>query len=99
MPPRPLAPPMDQQGMRTLFLGLMGGFLLYGASYTPRYFMPEPQATYWSLGLNLVSVTFTVAWFIAVRRGFRLGRSPNRGARRAKEHARAEKEKKQRMFR
>ena len=85
--------------MRTMFLGLMGGFLIYGASFATKYFFPEPQATYWALGLNLFSIVFTVGWFIAVKRGFRLGKSPNRGARRAKEHARAEKEKKQRLFR
>lgn len=85
--------------MRTLFLGLMAGFLIYGASFATRYFLPEPHATWWSIGLNLVSLLFTLGWFIAVKRGFRIGTAPNRGERRAKEHARAEKDKKQRMFR
>lgn len=85
--------------MRTLFLGLMGGFLLYGASFATKYVLPEPHATYWSIGLNIASIVLTVGWFIAVKRGFRVGRTPNRGARRAKAHARAEKDKKQRMFR
>lgn len=85
--------------MRTLFLGLMGGFLIYGASFATKYVLPEPHATWWSLGLNVLSIAFTIGWYVAVRRGFRLGTTPNRGARRAKEHARAEKDKKQRLFR
>lgn len=87
--------------MRTLFLGLMAGFLIYGLSFATKYVMDEPHATWWSIGLNLASIIFTLGWFLAVRRGFRLGAKggPNRGERRAKEHARLEREKKQRMFR
>lgn len=93
--------PLDQAGMRTLFLGLMIGFLVYGASYGTKYVFPPGQAEWWAVGLNLASIVFTVSWFIAVRRGFRLGKAhlANRAERRAKDHLKAEREKKRKLLR
>lgn len=85
--------------MRTLFIGLTAGFLLYGAGiFLPQY-VEGPVGQWGGVALLALSLLVTTAWFVAVKRGFRLGRAPNRLDRKLKERKQAEKAKKMRMFR
>lgn len=92
--------PMDEAGSRTMFVGLLISFAVYGLSIVVSAVYREQV---WAIGLNialtLTSVVFLAGWFFAVRRGFRLGKNKSRAERRAKMHAKEEREKRMRLNR
>lgn len=88
---------MDEQGSRTMFLGLIASFLIYGASFVVPVLWKDDRARLASIALIVVSIAFLGGWYLAVRGGFRVGRPPTRANRRAKMHAQKEKEKRARM--
>lgn len=87
--------------MRTLFIGLLVGFGLYGAGIALPWLWPGESSTeQWASVIVLaVSLFVTTAWFVAVRRGWRIGKGETRTDKKLKERLRAEREKKRRMFR
>lgn len=92
--------PMDELGSRTMFVGLIIAFALYGLSFVVTAVYRERSWAAWaSIALILASVLFLAAWFVAVRGGFRLGKSKSRAKRRAQMHAKAEREKRMRLNR
>lgn len=91
---------MDEQGSRTMFVGLLIAFGLYGLSFVLTATYREAAWASWgSIALILVSVVFLAGWFLAVRRGFRVGKVKSRAVRRAQMHAKEEREKRMRMNR
>ena len=90
---------MDEAGSRTMFVGLVGAFVLYALSFVVVRAVPGDLGRWISIALVLASVGFLGGWFLAVRGGWRLGRPTNRGERRAKEKAREEREKRARLRR
>ena len=92
--------PMDEQGSRTMFVGLIIAFALYGLSFVVTAVYRDASWAAWlSIGLILASVLFLGAWFVAVRSGFRMGKAKSRAERRAKMHAKEEREKRMRLNR
>lgn len=92
--------PMDEQGSRTMFVGLIIAFAFYGLSFVvTAVYRDAAWASWTSIGLILGSVIFLAVWFLSVRGGFRLGKQKSRAARRAEMHAKAEKEKRMRLNR
>lgn len=91
---------MDEQGSRTMFVGLIIAFALYALSFViTAVYKSYAWANWLSIGLILVSVLFLGVWFLSVRRGFRIGKAKTRADRRAQMHAREEKEKRSRLNR
>lgn len=91
--------PLDEQGQKTLFVGLLlSGGLYLAAIFAPRFAGPDFGA-WLSLALMMIALVMMVSWFLAVRGGFRLGKPKSRGERRAKMHAKQEKEKRMRLNR
>lgn len=92
--------PMDEAGSRTMFLGLIIAFALYGASFVVTAVYRDAMWAQWvSMALILTSVVFLAIWFLSVRGGFRIGKPKSRAKRRAEMHAKAEKEKRMRLNR
>lgn len=89
--------PMDEQGSRTMFVGLLLSFVLYGLSFIAPIVWKDDRARWLSIALIAVSVAFLGVWFLMVRGGFRLGKQKSRAARRAKMHAEHEREKRTRL--
>ena len=83
----------DSAGQRTMFVGILIGFSVYALSFVTPYLVPGSAGQWTSLGLVLVSMTFTLGWFIAVRRGFRVTKGPTRLDRKLKERRAEEREK------
>jgi energy-coupling factor transporter transmembrane protein EcfT len=91
---------MDEQGSRTMFVGLIIAFALYGLSFVvTAVYGRYVWASWVSIGLILVSVLFLGVWFLSVRGGFRIGKQKSRAARRAAMHAKEEREKRMRLNR
>lgn len=90
---------MDEHGSRTMFVGLILSFTLYGASLLVIPVLPAPIDRWVSISLMVVSIVMLAGWFLAVRGGWRLGRPPSRGERRAKMHSQQEREKQRRLNR
>ncbi|HUR68468.1 MAG TPA: hypothetical protein VM370_04420 [Candidatus Thermoplasmatota archaeon] len=92
--------PMDEQGSRTMFVGLIIAFAIYAVSFVVQaVYRAYAWASWLSIALILVSVVFLGAWFLAVRGGFRVGKAKSRASRRAEMHAKEEKEKRMRLNR
>lgn len=92
--------PMDERGSRTMFVGLLISFAVYGLSFVvSAVYKGAAWVTWASLALILGSVVFLGVWFFAVRAGFRLGKEKSRATRRAEMHAKKEKEKRMRLNR
>lgn len=92
--------PMDEAGSRTMFVGLIIAFALYGLSFVVTAVYRERAWVNWvSIGLILASVVFLAGWFLAVRGGFRLAKTKSRAERRAAMHAKEEREKRMRLNR
>lgn len=92
--------PLDELGQRTMFVGLIIAFALYGMSFVvTALYRSYAWANWLSIGLILGSVVFLGIWFLAVRGGFRLGKAKSRAQRRAAMHAKEEKEKRIRLNR
>lgn len=66
---------MDQLEQRTLFIGLVIGLVVYAISFVLPFIIEGEQGQTISLVLILLSLGFTIGWFIAVKRGWRLGRT------------------------
>lgn len=90
---RHLRRPVDDTQARTAFVGLLGTFVIYGLSLAVLYLWPGTTGTFVSIGLTIVAIVFGVAWFLAVRGGFRFGKGPNRLETRAKAKKAREQEK------
>ncbi len=82
---------LDDEGMRTMFIGLFLGMVFYAVGLASRTLLPEP----WNLNLWMVFTVLglitLVGWFIAVQRGFRIrrfGRVKTRATRRRKDRER-----------
>ena len=92
--------PMDERGSRTMFVGLIIAFAIYGLSFViTAVYKDQAWANWTSIGLILFSVVFLGAWFLSVRGGYRIGKTKSRSQRRAEMHAKAEKEKRMRLNR
>ena len=92
--------PLDEAGSRTMFVGLIIAFALYGLSFVvTAVYKAYAWANWISIGLILVSVLFLGGWFLAVRGGFRIGKQRSRAQRRAAMHAKEEREKRMRLNR
>lgn len=92
--------PLDELGQRTMFVGLIIAFALYGLSFVVTAVYRRYEWANWaSIVLILGSVLFLGVWFLAVRGGFRLGKPKSRAQRRAAMHAKDEKEKRIRLNR
>ena len=89
--------PMDEAGSRTMFLGLLVSFFLYGLSFIAPIVWKDDRARWLSIALIAVSVVFLGVWFLMVRGGFRIGGKKTRSTRRAKMHAEHEREKRIRL--
>lgn len=82
-----------------MFRGLILSFAIFAVSFVVPVMWKTQLAQWVSIGLNLTAVVFMGVWFLAVRRGFRLGKRMSRSDRRAKMHAEEEREKRKRMMR
>ena len=74
----------DDAKTRTAFLGLFGGFVIYAFSLVALYVLPEPVNTYVSVALLIFALVFGLAWVLAVRGGWRIGKGGTRSAKRRK---------------
>jgi hypothetical protein len=83
----------DSQGQRTMFIGILIGFAVYALSFVMPYLIEGSTGQWISLGLIAVSMVFTLGWFFATRRGFRVSKGPNRVERKLKETRADEREK------
>lgn len=88
---------MDDAQMRTMMRGLTIGLAIYALGFVLPYLIEGPVGEWGSIGLTALSLVFMLVWALVVWRGFRWVKKTNRGLRRAKEHARDEKEKRMRM--
>lgn len=92
--------PLDELGQRTMFVGLIIAFAVYGSSFVvSAVYRDRPWANWASIVLILGSVVFLGVWFLMVRGGFRLGKAKSRAQRRAAMHAKKEREKRIRLNR
>ena len=71
--------------MRTAFVGLFGGFVIYALGLVASWMLAEPWATYVSLTLMVAGLVFALVWVLAVRGGWRLGKGSTRSAKRRKD--------------
>jgi peptidoglycan/LPS O-acetylase OafA/YrhL len=76
---------VDDAKTRTAFLGLFGGFVIYAFSLVAMYVFDPPWNVYVSTALVLVALVFGIGWVLAVRGGWRLGKSAPRSAKRRKD--------------
>lgn len=86
----------DSAGQRSMWIGFLTGFAIYAVGLVSQFLLPGNLGFYVSLGCILVAMVFIIAWFIAVRRGFRVSKDtagPNRMERRLREHRADEREK------
>lgn len=79
--------------LRTLFVGMVAAFVIYGLGFAFAYAIPGPVGLWINIGCIAASLIFVAAWLLAVRGGFRLGKPPSKAQQRAKEKARFEREK------
>ena len=77
--------PDDPQAAKTMMLGLVLAGVLYAASVFALWKWPDAAGAQVSVVLTLASMAFLVGWFVAVKRGFRVGRAQTRAQRRRKE--------------
>ena len=75
----------DDAKTRTAFLGLFGGFVIYGFSLVALYLFPEPYDMIVSTVLLVVALVFGLAWVLAIRGGWRIGKGGTRSAKRRKQ--------------
>lgn len=87
-------PDNDDRVLRTLFVGMVAGFVLYGLGLAALYLIPAPTGLYVNLALTVIGLGFVVVWwYLTMRRGLRIGKGPNKREVRAKEKERREREK------
>lgn len=99
---RPPMAPMDDGQLRTLTRGLIGGFVLYAIGFAAQYLLPEPWSLYVFIGFTVTAMIFSISWFIAVKRGYRLKgvvAGSTRTARKLKERHEHERQKKMKLRR
>lgn len=72
-PRRRVAPPLDDDGIRTMLIGLFLGMALYAAGIVARSVLPDPwNITAW-MALTIAGLIVVTGWFFATRyRGFRV---------------------------
>jgi hypothetical protein len=86
--------PADDQLLRTLFVGMVAGFTLYALGLASLYLVKGDLGVWLNVGFTVVGLGFVIVWwFLTMKRGFRLGKGPNKREARAKEKQRAEREK------
>lgn len=88
---------MDEHAQRTMFYGIAISLAIYVVSFAAVPLLPEGIDRTISIALLAGSVALLAGWWLAVRRGFRIGRAPGRAERRAKGHLAHEKEKRARL--
>lgn len=76
---------MDDAKARSAFGVLFVGFLIYALSALSLWALPEPYAFPVSTTLLLLALVVGVVGVFAIKRGWRLGRSAPRSAKRRKE--------------
>ncbi|MEA3199085.1 MAG: hypothetical protein QOE90_513 [Thermoplasmata archaeon] len=87
-------PADDDRLLRTLFVGMVAGFILYALGLAALYVLPAPAGVYANIALTVVGLGFVIVWwFLTMKRGLRIGKGPNKRQVRAKEKQRAEREK------
>jgi hypothetical protein len=90
-PPRT---PADDTLLRTLFVGMVAGFVLYALGLAALYLVKGDLGVWLNVGFTVAGLGFVVVWWYAtMRRGFRVGKGPTKREVRAKEKQRAEREK------
>lgn len=72
---------MEQPEQRTLWIGIVIGLAVYALGFVAPYVIPGERGQWVSFVLILLSLGFTIGWFIAVKRGFRLGKQTRQGRR------------------
>lgn len=72
---------MDQLGQRTLFTGLLIGLAIYGVGFVLATVLEGPRGQWVAAILTLGSMAWVISWYIAVRRGFRIGAKTRQGKR------------------
>lgn len=75
---------MDPLQQRTLYVGLVIALAFYALSFVTPFLVEGETGSWISVALTLASLVFMLVWFLAVRRGFRLGRQ-SRQVKRLKE--------------
>ena len=87
-------PPPDDAMLKTLFIGMLGAAAFYGLGLVAQFLVGGPVGVWVGFGFIASSIVFVLVWWYApMRRGFRVGKGPNKREIRAKEKQRAEKEK------
>jgi hypothetical protein len=86
--------PTDDAMLRTLFLGMVAGFVIYAIGLACMYLVEGQVGVWLNLGFTFAGLAFVLVWWYAtMRRGFRIGKGPNKREVRAKEKKRAEQDK------
>ncbi|GEM_PF-4868831 len=86
--------PADDGLLRTLFVGMVAGFVLYALGLAALYVVQGPVGVWLNVGFTVVGLGFVIVWwYLTMRRGFRLSGGPTKREVRAKEKKRAEREK------
>lgn len=89
---------MDALEQRTLYVGLIIGLAAYAVGFVMPFLIEGDVGQWVSLGFTAVALLFVGVWFVAVKRGFRIG-GATRVEQRAKEKRRKEREKLQHLRR
>lgn len=94
---------MDDRQRSTLFKGLVIALGVYSLSWIVPWVLrgrlPDETVAWLAFALNAAALLFAAVWFLMVYRGYRIGKPVSRSERRAKEHAREEREKRMRLNR
>jgi hypothetical protein len=73
---------------------MVAGFVLYALGLAALYVLPSPEGVYVNVAFTVLGLGFVIVWwFLAMRRGLRIGKGPNKRQIRAKEKERHEREK------
>lgn len=92
--PAAAKPDSDDRLLRTLFVGMVAGFILYGLGLVALYFIPAPTGIWVNVALTVLGLGFVIVWwYLTMRRGLRLGKPANKRETRAKQKERREREK------
>jgi type VI protein secretion system component VasK len=88
---------MDDAQMRTMMRGLTIGLGIYALGFVAPFLLAGQTGQWVAIVLTGLSLAFMLTWSLLVWRGMRWTKKDNRGLRRAKTHAKEEREKRMRM--
>ncbi len=80
-PPPPCLPGVEPLQQRTLFVGLAIALGIYGIGFVVPLVIKSSMGQWMSFALTLGSLVFLAGWYIAVRRGFVIGKSSRQSRR------------------